>query len=165
VHAHTFTGEGKPPVLLDVMRACGALLSKTPEAASFIYRTLLNAREFLLQELVIMRFAWCGSGLLIISVQSTRADDEAYTRDLLTAAILLQAIGTFHEDAAERRKSSVFHGFLVKVRHVSLVICILGGLLVRRSLSLYSIENITEYFMAGNRILRASDGLREFQRH
>ena len=117
MHAHTFTGEGKPAVLLDVMRACGALMTKTPEAASFVYRTLSNAREFLLQELVSVRLASCRSSLLMISVQSSRANGEAYTRDLLTAAILLQTIGVFHEDPTERQRSSIFHGFLVKARY------------------------------------------------
>ena len=52
VHIATFTIEGKPPVLLAAMQACGALYVKTAGAAQFINHTLKNAREQLLQEFV-----------------------------------------------------------------------------------------------------------------
>ncbi len=46
--------EGKPPVLIRAMQACGALLVKTREAAEFIEETL-DSRNLLLQEFVSSR--------------------------------------------------------------------------------------------------------------
>jgi hypothetical protein len=52
IHASTFTVEGKPEVLLDAMRACGALYVKSPEAVSFVTEVLASARDTLVSEFV-----------------------------------------------------------------------------------------------------------------
>ena len=55
VHHATFVAEGKPPVLLSAMQACGALYVKTRRAANFITNTLISAREILIREFVSLR--------------------------------------------------------------------------------------------------------------
>jgi hypothetical protein len=52
VHAKTFTPENKPQILLSAMQACGALFVKTRKAAIFITKTMVSARETLVQEFV-----------------------------------------------------------------------------------------------------------------
>ena len=52
MHVATFTIEGKPPVLLSAMQACGALYVKTRGAMEFINETLASARDQLVSEFV-----------------------------------------------------------------------------------------------------------------
>ncbi|KAF9020462.1 hypothetical protein BDZ89DRAFT_1072206 [Hymenopellis radicata] len=94
VHAPTFNVEGKPPLLLSAMQACGALYVKTRKATLFIEQTLTNTRETLVQEF---------------------PRDSTEQLHLIMAVILLQTIGLFHQKAEQRATSTIFHGMLVQM--------------------------------------------------
>ncbi|KAK0205793.1 hypothetical protein DFS33DRAFT_1416386 [Desarmillaria ectypa] len=98
VHRATWSMEGKPPVLVRAMQACGALLVKTRQAAQFIEETL-NSRNLLLQE-----FASCSP------------KDRVF---LILAVVLLQTLGLFHQRPETRVATSVYHGMLVMMIHQS----------------------------------------------
>ncbi|SJL01014.1 uncharacterized protein ARMOST_04328 [Armillaria ostoyae] len=98
VHQATWSMEGKPPVLIRAMQACGALLVKTREAADFIEETL-DSRNLLLQE-----FASCSP------------KDRVF---VILAIVLLQTLGLFHQRPETRVATSVYHGMLVMMIHQS----------------------------------------------
>jgi hypothetical protein len=52
VHPHTLLVANKPAVLLNAMRACGAVFIKTPNAAAYVNDVLTKSRNVILQELV-----------------------------------------------------------------------------------------------------------------
>lgn len=52
IHAPTFERDGKPPILLTAMRACGALYMKTRTAINYIDSILAQARDELVVEFV-----------------------------------------------------------------------------------------------------------------
>jgi hypothetical protein len=54
--AATFTLDAKPQLLVDAVRACGALYVKTKRATEFVKRTLASSRERLSYELVSFVF-------------------------------------------------------------------------------------------------------------
>ncbi|KAF9268772.1 hypothetical protein L218DRAFT_917817 [Marasmius fiardii PR-910] len=96
VHPHTFSVEGRPPLLLIAMQACGALYVRTRQAAAFILNTLTAAREILVEELPKLDHA--------------SASDQV---NLIIAVVLLQTVGLFHQKADQRASSGLFHGMLV----------------------------------------------------
>ncbi|KAK0191728.1 fungal-specific transcription factor domain-containing protein [Armillaria mellea] len=98
VHQATWSMEGKPPVLIRAMQACGALLVKTREAVEFIEETL-DSRNLLLQE-----FASCSP------------KDRVF---VILAIVLLQTLGLFHQRPETRVATSVYHGMLVMMIHQS----------------------------------------------
>ncbi|EKM54177.1 uncharacterized protein PHACADRAFT_145863 [Phanerochaete carnosa HHB-10118-sp] len=97
MHIATFTIEGKPPVLLSAMQACGALYVKTAAASQFIDHTLKNAREQLLQE---------------FAKKSTTTAEQMH---LVLAVVLLQTIGLFHQRPEQRMQSNIYHPMLVSM--------------------------------------------------
>ncbi|KAK0455638.1 fungal-specific transcription factor domain-containing protein [Desarmillaria tabescens] len=98
MHQATWNIEGKPPVLVRAMQACGALFVKTRQAAEFIEETL-DSRNLLLQE-----FASCSP------------KDRVF---VILAVVLLQTLGLFHQRPETRVASSVYHGMLVMMIHQS----------------------------------------------
>ncbi|KAL0072763.1 hypothetical protein AAF712_000526 [Marasmius tenuissimus] len=96
VHPHTFSIEGRPPLLVSAMQACGALYVKTRPAATFILNTLTGARSILVEE-----FSRIGG--------ASSADQ----LNLIIAVVLLQTVGLFHQKADQRASSNVYHGMLV----------------------------------------------------
>ncbi|KAI0064073.1 hypothetical protein BV25DRAFT_1823579 [Artomyces pyxidatus] len=95
VHVPTWSFDGKPPILLRAMQACGALFVKTRAAAEFVSVTLENSRECLIQE---------------VAKNPTDSDEQLY---LILAGLLLQAIGLFHQSIDQRASSNIYHGMLV----------------------------------------------------
>ena len=158
VHAPTFTVEGRPPILLDTMRACGALFMKTRKSAAFVKQSLANTREVLLKELVSTDLAWAECTTNHNALQASCTNNDAYVRDLLTATILLQTMGLFHQDPAERHKAAVFHGILTTARIYSSVLQS-SSLALTNSLS----DDTTKQYIANGNILRTE--VRARQRH
>lgn len=52
VHAGTFRKEDTSEVLLNALRACGALFVKTPKAMMFVAEVLSSSRDLLVHEFV-----------------------------------------------------------------------------------------------------------------
>ncbi|KAK7045713.1 hypothetical protein VNI00_007546 [Paramarasmius palmivorus] len=96
VHAPTFSHEGRPPLLLKAMQACGALFLKTRQAAAFITETLATTRENLAGE-----FTKLDTGSLTDQL------------NLILAVVLLQTVGLFHQRSDQRASSSLYHGMLI----------------------------------------------------
>ncbi|KAK2467849.1 hypothetical protein APHAL10511_000144 [Amanita phalloides] len=94
-HLPTFNLGNAPPILLNAMRACGALYVKTRRAMQFILQTLASARETLLQE---------------FAKNPTDSSEQIY---LILAVVLLQTIGLFHQQANQRASSNTYHSMLV----------------------------------------------------
>ncbi|KAK0243584.1 hypothetical protein EDD85DRAFT_760397 [Armillaria nabsnona] len=95
VHQGTWAIEDKPPVLIRVMQACGALFLKTRRAVNFITETLSSTRDALIHEF-------------------TKASCSPKEQDfLILAVVLLQTIGLFHQRPEFRVSSNVYHGMLV----------------------------------------------------
>ncbi|KAG7090940.1 hypothetical protein E1B28_010012 [Marasmius oreades] len=93
VHPHTFSVEGRPPLLLSAMQACGALYVKTRQAATFILNTLTAARELLVEEFAKIDYASPSNQL-----------------NLIIAVVLLQTVGLFHQKSDQRASSGLYHG-------------------------------------------------------
>ncbi|KAL0579758.1 hypothetical protein V5O48_002252 [Marasmius crinis-equi] len=96
VHPHTFSIEGRPPLLISAMQACGALYVKTRQAANFILNTLTAARGILVDEFARITDASSADQL-----------------NLIIAVVLLQTVGLFHQKADQRAHSYLYHGMLV----------------------------------------------------
>ncbi|EIN12066.1 hypothetical protein PUNSTDRAFT_142219 [Punctularia strigosozonata HHB-11173 SS5] len=94
-HIPTLSGQTKPQILTDTIRACGALFVRTGKASAFTNSVLASEREHLARE-----FAF----------NHANADD---LFPLVLAVSLLQMIGLFHQNANERATSNLFHGMLV----------------------------------------------------
>ncbi|KAI0930543.1 hypothetical protein AcV5_007228 [Taiwanofungus camphoratus] len=94
IHAPTFERDGKPPILLTAMRACGALYMKTRTAINYIDSILAQARD----ELVV-EFA-------------KNPTDWQHQINLALAVDLLQTLGLFHHNPEQRAFSTVYHGML-----------------------------------------------------
>ncbi|KAL0961258.1 hypothetical protein HGRIS_006220 [Hohenbuehelia grisea] len=95
LHPSTWRMEGKPPILIRTMQACGALFVKTRVALNFINDTLSSTRDILLQDF------------------ARNSTDNAEQINLIIAVVLLQTIGLFHQRADQRVSSNVYHGMLV----------------------------------------------------
>lgn len=118
LHAPTFSIEGKPPLLLRAMQACGALYVKTRKAASFIDQILADTRETLIQEFVSdLTF----EHLLFVPTpwQTSNPKNPEEQFHHIIAVILLQTIGLFHQKSEQRATSTIFHGMLVQVSCLS----------------------------------------------
>ncbi|EIN12093.1 hypothetical protein PUNSTDRAFT_99509 [Punctularia strigosozonata HHB-11173 SS5] len=103
-HATTLSSAEKPPILLDAIRACGALYVKTGRAFAFTKRVLESTREALAKE---------------FATHPTDSDEQIY---LVLAVSLLQNIGLFHQQSDVRTISNIFHGMLVMlVRRMGLI--------------------------------------------
>ncbi|KZT25432.1 hypothetical protein NEOLEDRAFT_1092876 [Neolentinus lepideus HHB14362 ss-1] len=95
VHRASWSPEGKPPILLRAMRACGALFAKTDAAQQFVSETLRSSREMLISE---------------FSHNSGNVVEQTY---LMMAVTLLQTVGLFHQREDQRTSSSIYHGMVV----------------------------------------------------
>ncbi|KDQ50554.1 hypothetical protein JAAARDRAFT_199949 [Jaapia argillacea MUCL 33604] len=95
IHSATWASDGKPPVLIRAMQACGALFVKTRAALTFVSETLKFARESLIPE---------------FARNLSASPDQIH---LILAVVLLQTIGLFHQRADERSSSNIYHGMLV----------------------------------------------------
>ncbi|EPQ50947.1 hypothetical protein GLOTRDRAFT_49480 [Gloeophyllum trabeum ATCC 11539] len=95
IHSATWLPDGKPPILLLAMRACGALFSDTPTAQDFISEALRSSREVLITEFSSSREA---------------TDEQTH---LIMAVTLLQTVGLFHQRPDQRTSSSIYHGMVV----------------------------------------------------
>ncbi|KAH9179367.1 hypothetical protein EDB89DRAFT_1878666 [Lactarius sanguifluus] len=94
VHPSTWTLEGKSPVLVRAMQACGAQFVKTRTARDFVSQTLDSTRESLLQ-----------------LAKSPAGSEEVM--DMILAGILIQAISLFRQTIDQRPATGHFHGILV----------------------------------------------------
>ncbi|KIL68871.1 hypothetical protein M378DRAFT_184747 [Amanita muscaria Koide BX008] len=94
VHVPTFNQGSVPPVLLNAMRACGALFVRTRRAMQFILDILASAREMLLQEF------------------AKNPEDLQDQIHLILAVVLLQTIGLFHQQPDQRASSNTYHHML-----------------------------------------------------
>ena len=56
VHEGTWREDDKPPVLMRLMQACGALFVRTKPAAQFVTHVLTTAREEIVNEYVCHHF-------------------------------------------------------------------------------------------------------------
>jgi hypothetical protein len=72
VHEGTWQEDGKPPVLMRLMQACGALFVRTKPAAQFVAQVLTTAREEIINEYVCHRFIYSPCGMLINPQSSCR---------------------------------------------------------------------------------------------
>ncbi|KAF7422889.1 hypothetical protein PC9H_011053 [Pleurotus ostreatus] len=95
LHSSTWKVDGKPPILILAMQACGALFVKTRTALNFINDVLSSTRDTLIQEF------------------TKNPSDSNEQMDLIMAVVLLQTIGLFHQQADQRVSSNVYHGMLV----------------------------------------------------
>ncbi|KAI0051409.1 hypothetical protein FA95DRAFT_1554493 [Auriscalpium vulgare] len=114
VHVPTWSFDGKPPILLRAMQACGALFVKTRAANEFVSNTLLNTRESLIQEVVSPRHAAyqdASAHPATLQAKNPQESDEQF--HLILAGLLLQAIGLFHQSIDQRASSNIYHGMLV----------------------------------------------------
>ncbi|KAF8996539.1 fungal-specific transcription factor domain-containing protein [Cyathus striatus] len=94
LHHSTWRMDGKPPILIRVMQACGALFVKTPSAIRFVNETLLCAQDILVVEL------------------AKSASDMSDQINLMIAIVLLQTIGLFHQ-RSDPQQARMYHGLLV----------------------------------------------------
>ncbi|KAH9041995.1 hypothetical protein EDB85DRAFT_2139378 [Lactarius pseudohatsudake] len=94
VHPSTWTLEGKSPVLIRAMQACGAQFVKTRTARDFVSQTLDSTRESLLQ-----------------LAKSPAGSEEVM--DMILAGILIQAISLFRQTIDQRPATGHFHGMLM----------------------------------------------------
>lgn len=90
--------EGKPPILLRAMQACGALFVKTREAGDFVLNTVASVREALKVE---------------AQAQSSAGIEEHFY--LVLAGLLIQTIGMFHRRIDRSASSGVYHGMLIQM--------------------------------------------------
>jgi hypothetical protein len=124
LHAPSWTAEGKPQILIDAMRACGALYDRNRRAAAFIVSTLAIARDtlpgyfvsntprlFLCTELSLTGAVPLPPIRVVQAKQYTPLDQ----RYLLISVTLFQAVGLFHQKAETRASHNVFHRMLVQV--------------------------------------------------
>ncbi|KAI0633645.1 fungal-specific transcription factor domain-containing protein [Trametes polyzona] len=95
IHIPTFLSSPSIPILLTAMQACGAMWINTPTAAKFIESVLATGRDLIIAEL--------SSG--------TKSHSEII--QLSTASALIQTIGLYHRDSAQRARSNVYHGMIV----------------------------------------------------
>ncbi|TFY72588.1 hypothetical protein EVG20_g412 [Dentipellis fragilis] len=95
LHAPTWTPEGKPPVLIRAMQACGALFVRTRIASAFVSNTLTNIREILIHE---------------VAKNPSDSEQQAY---LILACLLLQVIGLFHQPTDQAATSNIYHGMVI----------------------------------------------------
>jgi len=98
IHAPTFDIEGKSPLLVAAMQACGALYVKTRTAMDFIDSTLGRARDELVVELARESVEW------------------EHQIQLALAVDLFQTLGLFHNNPEQRAFSNIYHGMLAMVR-------------------------------------------------
>ncbi|KIY66799.1 hypothetical protein CYLTODRAFT_423072 [Cylindrobasidium torrendii FP15055 ss-10] len=92
VHRRTWHMDTAHPILTRAMQACGALLVKNDKAARFLAESVEGVRGMVADE---------------FARSSARQKD-----DLILAVALLQTISLFHQNAAFRESSSVWHGML-----------------------------------------------------
>ncbi|TFK52658.1 hypothetical protein OE88DRAFT_1644270 [Heliocybe sulcata] len=80
VHRASWSLEGKPLILLNAMRVCGALFAKTEAAQHFISETLMTSRETLISEFSHKRGDAVEQGHLIMAVAllQTRTSSNIY---------------------------------------------------------------------------------------
>ncbi|KAI0356334.1 hypothetical protein OH77DRAFT_1423979 [Trametes cingulata] len=95
VHIPTILQEPRIPVLVTAMQACGAMYARTPTADKFIDHVLATARDEIIAEL------------------SSNTKDYDEITQLTQASSLIQTIGLFHRDPAQRARSNVYHGMTV----------------------------------------------------
>ncbi|KAI0371068.1 hypothetical protein BV20DRAFT_1017659 [Pilatotrama ljubarskyi] len=95
IHLPTLLQEPRLPVLLTAMQACGAMYARTPTADKFIDSVLATARDEIIADLS----------------SNNKSYDEI--TQLTQASTLIQTIGLFHRDPAQRAKSNVYHGMTV----------------------------------------------------
>ncbi|KAJ3787291.1 hypothetical protein GGU10DRAFT_309370 [Lentinula aff. detonsa] len=105
VHVPSFSPEGKPTFLINVMQACGAMFVESKAAAMFISTTLKVSRRILSE---------------ILSRDSLTVEDEL---NVILAVVLLHTLGMFHEDAEERATSGLYHGkrLVMMIRRVHFI--------------------------------------------
>ncbi|KZT10591.1 uncharacterized protein LAESUDRAFT_643540 [Laetiporus sulphureus 93-53] len=101
IHSATFKFEGKSPLLLAAMQACGALYVKTRAADQFISSVLAKARDELIVEFGKESVDWERQIELILAVD------------------LLQTLGLFHQTSKQRTLSTVYHGVLTMMIRLS----------------------------------------------
>ncbi|KAI0270032.1 hypothetical protein BC834DRAFT_841727 [Gloeopeniophorella convolvens] len=94
VHASTWSFEGKSPMLIRAMQACGAQFVKTRAARDFVSQTLHSIRESFLQ----------------VAKNPTESEE---MMDLILTGVLIQAVSLFRETVDHRAASGHFHGVLV----------------------------------------------------
>ncbi|KAJ3733771.1 hypothetical protein DFJ43DRAFT_994550 [Lentinula guzmanii] len=106
VHVPSFSPEGKPTFLINVMQACGAMFVESKAAAMFISTTLKASRRILSEILVN------------ITVNTLE-----YELNVMLAVVLLHTLGMFHEDAEERATSGLYHGkrLVMMIRRVQFI--------------------------------------------
>lgn len=116
IHPSTWKAEGKPPILIRAMQACGALFVKTKTATNFINNTLVATRDSLVMEFVSDSAAPLRvPGTYTWEYQTNSGSDLSKQLNIIIAVVLLQTIGLFHQKADQRVSSHVYHGMLVMV--------------------------------------------------
>ncbi|XP_006462909.1 hypothetical protein AGABI2DRAFT_224564 [Agaricus bisporus var. bisporus H97] len=104
VHPSTWKPEGKPPVLIRAMQACGALFVKTKTATNFVNDTLAETRDVLIAE-----FTNSGSDL-------------SQQVNIIIAVVLLQTIALYYQRPEQRSFSNTYHAILVTmIRRIRLI--------------------------------------------
>lgn len=118
IHAATFDIEGKSPLLVVAMQACGALYVKTRTAMNFIDTILAKARDELVVELVsfsVLRPAPEAALTLVCVTQARKPVDWEHRVQLALAVDLFQTLGLFHHNPEQRAFSNVYHAVLAMV--------------------------------------------------
>ncbi|KZV73647.1 hypothetical protein PENSPDRAFT_648619 [Peniophora sp. CONT] len=95
LHLPTCSLDGKPPILIRAMQACGALFVDTQEASDFVSDTLNKTRDQLLQ------------------LMTKASNDFAQQLDLIIAGLLLQALDLQRSSFDKCASSNIYHGVLI----------------------------------------------------
>ena len=115
VHEPTWREDDKPPVLIRVMQACGALFVRTRPATQFVTLVLATAREEIIHEYVCHFLVSIPARCLPISLQACKMNDSHRQAYLILAFALLQTLRFSNQHAYERRVANVYHGTLKMV--------------------------------------------------
>jgi len=90
-------------MIVRAMQACGAIFVKTPVAQAFVEKMLGTSRD------MVHEFA-------------KPSKEPKHQIHVIMTLLLLQTIGLFHQDPQQRASSNIYHGMLVLVRPLFVVL-------------------------------------------
>ena len=112
-------------MIVRAMQACGAIFVKTPVAQAFVEKLLATSRDILVHEFVrahLQSELDATFSLNFIQAKPSQEQHPKHQIHVIMTLLFLQTIGLFHQDPQQRASSSIYHGMLVLVRSLFMVL-------------------------------------------
>ena len=104
------------------MQACGAIFVKTPVAQAFVEKMLGTSRDMVHEFVRAPLELLFDSAFSLNFMQATPSKEPKHQLHVIMTLLLLQTVGLFHQNPQQRASSSIYHGMLVSVRPLLMVL-------------------------------------------